>query len=377
MKRAVVRLKSLRLVTTADQSKALADTLLGNHSIVAVDCEGVRLGRFGRLSLMQIADESGNVSLIDAKGDGVIAGLRPVLTSKDVLKVMHDCREDAASLYHQHDGIRLGGVLDTQVASIMLQKHSKAVLRQQGYSDLVSQYLGVKDSTNTVGTYMKQRMSDDAFLWHRRPLTKELVQYAVHGVEHLLTLWHAISNPLHEAGISVESITHASDEWASYCGLNPEITKPEMVEKIGTPLHGMVAAITDKGVYFKLNVGRTGVCSTPSAMKRMIVRSPDFNPVQVGDVVELAVAGVSMDGKIVYVDRRDPDWEYFDFFRRPSPEKMGSQEYKHVPSLLTEGSDPLLRRGLGEDGSVDSDDEGEVDHEPILTHKPENRVNRY
>ena len=84
-----------------------------------------------------------------------------------------------------------------------------------------------------------------------------------------------------------------------------------------------------------------------------------------------------MDGKIVYVDRRDPDWEYFDFFRRPSPEKMGSQEYKHVPSLLTEGSDPLLRRGLGEDGSVDSDDEGEVDHEPILTHKPENRVNRY
>jgi ribosomal protein S1 len=169
-------------------------------------------------------------------------------------------------------------------------------------------------------------------------------------------------------------VVRTSQDWVDYCTLNLEISRPEEVEKIGRPLLGMVASITDKGVFFKLNIGRTGVCSTPSALKRMVRGGSNFAPVQVGDTVELAVSGVSIDGRTIYVDRRDPDWEYFDFFRRPSPTKKGTvvQEYRHIPSLVEGevGVDPLLRRGLGEGGDIDSDDEGDIDHEPVLTKKP-------
>ena len=44
---------------------------------------------------------------------GVLRALAPVLASEAVRKVMHDCREDASSFYHQY-GIRLRNVFDTQ-----------------------------------------------------------------------------------------------------------------------------------------------------------------------------------------------------------------------------------------------------------------------
>jgi hypothetical protein len=363
-------LKTLRLVTSASQSEQLASRLLAKSScVIGLDSEGVRLGRFGRLSLLQVAEETGDVSLMDAKNDGVIQAFGQVLTSPKITKVMHDCREDSASIFHQYNGIRLANVFDTQVASLLLQRKRKEKLRQEGYSDLIEKLLGIPPDNDSR---MKERMMDDPFLWHKRPLSAELVKYAVLGVEYLIPLWKSQLNQIKHNEMSVEEVLGASDCWVEYCGMNADILKPTDAEKVGTPLLGMVASITDKGVFFKLNIGRTGVCSTTSAMRRMLTGSGGFPVIEVGDIVELAVSGASMDGKIIYVDRRDPDWEYFDFFRRPSPEKRDCNEYKHVPSLFNKNVDvdPLLRRGLGDDGCFDSDGEGEVDHDPILTKKP-------
>ena len=364
--------KNLRLITTPEKGGILAHRLIAESKPIAVDCEGVRLGRFGRLSLIQIGENNGDVSLVDAGVPGVVESLTSLLTSAQVPKIMHDCREDSASLYHQHNGIRLENVFDTQIASLLVQRKNKAVrLRQFGYSDLIERVLGEKQDSG-VGNKIKKMMVDDPFLWHKRPLTADLVKYAIHGVEYLLPLWRALELDLQTRDISRDEVSNASDAWVSYYSLNTDIKSPNQAEKIGTPLFGMVASITDKGVYFKLNIGRTGVCCTPSALRRMLGASGGFARLCVGDTVELAVSGASLDGRIIYVDRRDPDWEYFDFFRRPSPQKKESNEYRHVPSLLNaeEDTDPLLRRGLGPGGSIDSDDEGEVDHDPILTQKP-------
>ena len=353
-----------------DTEKLVAD--LASQSIIALDCEGVRLGRYGKLSLMQIAlgEDPNTLVLVDGIHGPTIKALEPILGSKTVVKVMHDCREDSAALFSQF-GIRLHSVADTQIANLLLQRESRRVLRQEAYSDLLSRYLGRSES---LSTDMKQRMLDDPFLWHRRPLTKELVDYALHGVVDLIPLLQRMEADLNAGGLSLKHVISASQRWIEYSQLNLEIgNNPSQVEKIGTPLLGMVAAINDKGVYFKLNLARVGVCCTPSAMKRMLKGSGGFPPVQVGDTVELSVSGVSLDGKVLYVDRRDPDWEYFDYLRRPNPKKVGtaSQEYRHVTSIINSGDvDPLIRRGLGPDGGIDSDDEDQVDHNPILTHKP-------
>ena len=368
--------RSLRLVQTPTEAHRFVQTISErNVYAVAMDCEGVRLGRFGRLSLIQIMEPCGTFTLVDGVDQKTVVALEPLLSSTAVCKVMHDCREDAAALFHQFEGIRLTNVIDTQVANLLIQREEKAQrIHQSGYNDLVQKYLG-KAVHQSVG--MKDKMIADAMLWHKRPLSKDLVDYAIEGVEHLLPLWSSLQSALRQAGLSDDDVIKASEGWLDYRHLNVELTEARLIEKIGTPVMGMVAAINDKGVYFKLNIGRTGVCSTPSALKRMLLGSGGFPPVQVGDTVELAVSGLSLDGKIVYVERRDPDWEYFDFQRRPSHAKKGTsvEEYRHTPSLVEDASiDPLLRRGLGEDGGVDSDSDDEVDHNPVLTRKPVKRT---
>ncbi len=360
---------------TPDESRALVDQIAASTDPIGLDCEGVRLGRFGRLSLLQmcIGMNPKKFVLVDGTKTGAIEALEPLLASNEKLKIMHDCREDSAALFHQC-GIRLRGVIDTQVAHLLLQRERKEQLHQEGYSDLCKKFLGTNSDTNTIE--MKERMLDDPFLWHKRPLSKELVRYALDGVDYLVPLWYRLQEQLRAVEVKEEKLLEASEKWSEYSQLNTEFGKADEIWKLGTPLLGMVASINDKGVYFKLNLGITGVCSTPSALKRMLGKTGGFHAVEVGDTVELAVSGVSLDGKIVYVDRRDPDWEYFDFFRRPSPAKRDtiSQEYRHSPSLIeNSGIDPLLRRGLGHDGDIDSDDEDTVDHEPILTHEPRTR----
>jgi exonuclease 3'-5' domain-containing protein 1 len=319
---------------------------------------------------MQISLSPDEVALVDARVLGTVEALAPILTDDNYLKILHDCREDSAALFHQFGKIRMRGVFDTQTVSLIAQRLCGInPLHQQSYMDLAREYGLCDEQFND--TLMKAKMSSDPELWYRRPLSKDLVDYAVLGVKFLVPLYERMARK-YEVMDSVQ-IREACDSWVDYCDMNAHIKKPSDVEKIGYPIMGMVAAINDRGVYFKLNIGRTGVCSTPSALKRMLHGGRNFVPVQVGDTVELSVSGISIDGRTIYVDRRDPDWEYFDFLRRPSPNKKDStQEYLHVPSVVEDdgGIDPLLRRGLSSDGGFESDEDDEVDHDPILTRKP-------
>lgn len=385
----------MRHVNTAEAAAALANSIISTSvPSVGIDCEGVRLGRFGRLTLLQMAIPNRenvyaepDIHLIDASVPGVLEAVSPILMSPDIQKVFHDCREDSAALFHQFAGIKLANVLDTQVVSLLLQKVRKETLRQVSYSELVRDYFPAAECNDVA---MKQLMKDDPAIWGKWNVgspetfssdhenvapTLPLLRYAVQGVRFLVPLWH----DLHGSNahlIDLKMFENACNVWVDYCHLNNEFEDGKAAEKIGTPILGSVAAITPRGVYFKLNLGRTGIACTPSAMKRMIVGSPSFPPVQVGDTIELAVSGKSVNGTALYVDRRDSDWEYFDFKRRPDRKKIDSNEFHHEPSLVdNKGSDPLLRRGLGTgEFDFDSDGEDQVDHDAVLTRKPKRRT---
>ena len=154
---------------------------------VALDCEGVRLGRFGRICLLQLQDSKGHVLLCDALRKGVVEALAPLLESRRVVKVMHDCREDSAALFHQH-GIQLRAVFDTQVAHAILERRAGREAYQASASELLKEYLGIEPEQ----TELKSRMLQDPDLWARRPLTSDLVRYALHSVSHLLQLHHKL-----------------------------------------------------------------------------------------------------------------------------------------------------------------------------------------
>eukprot|EP00933_Yihiella_yeosuensis_P067226 TRINITY_DN7196_c1_g1_i1.p1 TRINITY_DN7196_c1_g1~~TRINITY_DN7196_c1_g1_i1.p1 ORF type:complete len:321 (+),score=40.18 TRINITY_DN7196_c1_g1_i1:608-1570(+) len=313
---------------------------------------------------------------------------------------MHDCREDSAALFHQH-GVKLTAVFDTQAAHAVLERHQGRPAFAISGAEILRHRLGIQDPPETAE--LKSLMLQDPQLWARRPLTGSLVRYALHGVAPLLDLRDSLvqeateissnAKSIREPGLSrrrrknpvISSSTesqddssgsigpeqifldmvHTSNRALDYRDLNREFPTAESMAKIGSRLWALAAARNDRALYFKLNAGRVGVVSTPSALSR-------FKDVQPGDLALCCVSGVSMDGSYLYLDRYDHDWDFFDHQLRPSGEpEVGvyGREHRHSttsPALPDNGSmDPLLLRGLPAFNDSTALDAWEADSEDV------------
>ena len=129
------------LIDTADACReALA--VLKRSPVIAVDCEGRSLSRNGTLAMVQVSNERNQCFLFDlVPGDNFAVfldlGLRALLESTDVMKVMHDCRCDADALSHLAH-VTLHNVVDTQIAHALREISAQNSLPfPVGYSKLV------------------------------------------------------------------------------------------------------------------------------------------------------------------------------------------------------------------------------------------------
>lgn len=185
------------LVVRDVQECRAATANLGKYTRLAVDCEGVKLSRTGRLCLIQVAspDTVYIFDLIDSDSQALFdaGGLKELLENLSVHKIIHDCRHDSDALYHQF-GVKLGPVIDTQVMfSVMRRARGmeeglpvslKTLLRKFSYADDAE--FGVK---NTV----KESMKDNNDFWLKRPLSEQALCYARFDVEHLLDISQILS----------------------------------------------------------------------------------------------------------------------------------------------------------------------------------------
>jgi cold shock CspA family protein len=105
------------LVNTVAECKVQCERLCATGA-VAVDFEGTNLCRDGELLLAQLASSDGAVVLVDIFAMGHSAfdagGLRAMLESDAVLKLVFDGRADSDALYHLFN-VRLRNVFDCQV----------------------------------------------------------------------------------------------------------------------------------------------------------------------------------------------------------------------------------------------------------------------
>ena len=89
----------------------------GEQVVISFDCEGINLGLKGQLTLIEIGTTRGEVFIFDLLScpemvlDG---GLKSLLENPNVIKVIHDCRNESINLYTQYD-VLLRNVFDTQV----------------------------------------------------------------------------------------------------------------------------------------------------------------------------------------------------------------------------------------------------------------------
>jgi len=145
-------------------------------SIVALDIEGVDLGRDGVISLVQLAvpDKCFLLDMLPMPDASLVSWLRCILESKSVLKIIHDCRMDSDALKHCL-GIDLTNVHDTSAWHSVRDQGLNTVLVCNGLKPNVQ-----RDSNVYANNH--------AF-WATRPLTSKMIEWASGDVASMFDLY--------------------------------------------------------------------------------------------------------------------------------------------------------------------------------------------
>ncbi|XP_063416896.1 piRNA biogenesis protein EXD1-like [Mytilus trossulus] len=164
-----------------------------NKQMIAVDCEGVDLSRFGSVTLVNIGTRD-LVYLIDILkiGNSVFDdGLRSILEDSGTEKLMFDCREDADALLHIHK-VKLNGVLDVQI----LEVNNRIHVYRNGYTKIRSlkhclELFVTDDTLLNVKLQGRSSMSMSSNIWEKRPLDESMLKYASVDILGLFKLYDA------------------------------------------------------------------------------------------------------------------------------------------------------------------------------------------
>ena len=207
-------------------------SLLKCQNVLAFDCEGVKLGRGGKMTLIQIGAEHDTVYLFDVLvlgKDLFLVGMKDILESPNIHKYMYDCRWDSDSLYHEFN-VKLTNVLDMQLFEFIVRpvtgkqirgptkpEHYKAPL-VRGLSGVIENYvkpsqikeIGLKD-LNQFKKAGSDVMLLEPTVWRYRPLSKGLERYAALDVEMMWIISDTLQSYQSLTEITLDRLKHASD----------------------------------------------------------------------------------------------------------------------------------------------------------------------
>jgi ribonuclease D len=180
------------------------EDLLKSAPSVALDLEAAGFHRYSdRVCLVQITLPDGGHWVLDPLAVDVGPTLRPVLEDRETPVLMHGSDFDLRLL--QRDlGISLRGLLDTQVVATLLGEPGI------GLAALLEKYVGVELAK-------KYQRAD----WAKRPLKREMLEYAVNDTAWLHDLTRKLVVRLEQKGRGpwateefrmLEAIEHSGDE---------------------------------------------------------------------------------------------------------------------------------------------------------------------
>lgn len=188
----MISMTNIIVVTELKDAHLICQWLVENFVMIAIDVEGVNLGREGEITLLQISTDEKTVFCFDilALGDTVFteAYLGQILYSETIIKLCYDCRTDADTLKSKYN-VRLQNVYDLQVLYTFLFQEEKdrylkglhhalqmpGILKNKSAKRVLKSKQDFKESLQTGGT--------EIFL--RRPLSQHVLAYCVSDVIYL------------------------------------------------------------------------------------------------------------------------------------------------------------------------------------------------
>lgn len=203
------------MITTTKQLTKVC-TRFAKYPFVTVDTEFIREKTYyPQVCLIQLAcpNEAVCVDPLSKKLD--LTPLFELFQNKKVIKVFHACRQDIEIFYHLSHQIPVP-VFDTQVGAMVC-----------GYGDNVSYQQLVNDFVG-VSLDKTMRVTD----WSKRPLSDEQVQYALHDVTELRTVYTKMMEQI----CAQNRLDWLTEEMAEL--VNPKIYEPnpyELWKKVKVP----------------------------------------------------------------------------------------------------------------------------------------------
>mmetsp|Transcript_24690 Transcript_24690/g.36395 ORF Transcript_24690/g.36395 Transcript_24690/m.36395 type:complete len:275 (+) Transcript_24690:501-1325(+) len=176
-------------VTVVDKDSDICGVFqcLRSESILALDCEGVDLGRTGEICIVQLSTRERcflfDVHRLTSNCCEMIDELKDILENNSIMKIIHDCKMDSDALYHLL-GIRLHNVHDTQAWDQAIRG------KEVNLNDLLSTYALPQNNKRDKNMYV----SNFRF-WATRPLTSKMIDWASGDVGCLFQL-HERQNSL-------------------------------------------------------------------------------------------------------------------------------------------------------------------------------------
>lgn len=115
-------LQNTRVIATVNESQFVTEAIAKSATkdepvVISVDCEGINLGLKGELTLVEIGTVRGEAFIFDVlQCPNIVTegGLKSLLENENVIKIIHDCRNDSVNLFVQFK-VLLRNVFDTQV----------------------------------------------------------------------------------------------------------------------------------------------------------------------------------------------------------------------------------------------------------------------
>ena len=171
---------------------------LEQEKTIALDTEFVRRTTYyAKLSLIQIAESNGNISIIDVNNLD-LTPFKNLLLNEKVLKILHAALQDFENFYNLFKAMPVN-VFDTQIAARFC-----GFRRATSYAELCREI-----AHNEIDkTYQ-------AADWLARPISNEVLAYAAKDVEHLHEIYHYLSEKI-------------SDKEQYNDALNKELLDPDL-----------------------------------------------------------------------------------------------------------------------------------------------------